>query len=205
MKTFVKWSLCTFFAILTAFCTLLSAFAAEEAPSTDNTFVPVEESSISRQEALEILGYTEEDLNGGQILVGDFEISSRNSIEPANPFDSGYFSFSGRNVGSYRTLYGNVLGYAILWKPTEDLSSGVPALEVNFYAYGNSKALKHHLMYFYEDTPNYGDYYRLPTQTLEIQDGLDYHFIYDSYHAYYDGYWGKDSKCSVRVIMATSY
>lgn len=205
MKTLLKRSLCTIFSILTVFCTSISAFAAES-PSSTNTFVPVEESSISRQEALDILGFTEEDIDGGEILVGDFEVSTLSSIDPSNPFDSGYFSFSGENIGSYRTLHGNFLGYTILWKPTEFLGRGAPTLRVDLYGYGSNKSLSAWQIDTSIQNPTMvGDYYRSPTKTLKIQDGLDYHFIYNSYHAYYDGYWPKDSRCSVRVIMVTGY
>lgn len=208
LSFFVKRFFCSLLATL---CMLLPNFGTiaveAAAEGTDTThFVPVEETDITKADALEILGMTEAEADNIQIYVSDIPLSSKSSaLNPGDtPFDSGYFSFSGTNVGSYRTMNGSVLAYNILWKPTQHLSYGVPTLEAYLYAYdGHVGYLDRVLLNTAITNPTMvGDYYSTGTRTVRIQKGMDYNFVYESYHAYYNGYESKDSSCSIRVIMA---
>ena len=196
---------CFTLVVVMMLCNSITAFADDTDSSSDMNIIPVEESDISKEEAIEILGLTKSEAEGKQIYLSVSPNSTNQSINPGgDPFDSGFFSFSGTNIGRYYTMNGDVLAYSILWKPTEDLGYGVPAIEVRLYPYGGSCISSWYTTSDVTTLEKINGYFRSPTMAVRIQEGLDYHFIYHSYHAFYDGYMSKDSACSLRLIMVVS-
>ena len=197
----------SFLATLMSICTLMffkpfnvhaneiNSVAAENEVDEENSFSgfePIQSVGISRQEAIDILGLTAEEAKDVNFYAA--------SVNPNQPFDSGYFTFSGRNVGAYRTMNGNNLLYAIMWKPLT--SDGSQAMQAHLFAYGSSiRVSSAYLSLATTSTGGPNNEYRVyRSDWLNITNGLDYHFIYDSYIGSGSSQT-VDAPCSIRVII----
>lgn len=197
----------SFLATLMSICTLMffkpfnvhaneiNSVTAENEVCEENSFSgiePIQSVGISRQEAIDVLGLTAEEAKDVTFYAA--------SINPNQPFDSGYFTFTGRNIGSYRTLNGNKLLYAIMWKPLT--SDGSQAFQAYLRPYGSSIPISKVYMSLATTStggPN-NEYKVYQSDWLNITNGLDYHFIYDSYIGAGSSQI-VDAPCSIRVIM----
>lgn len=155
---------------------------------------PIENVGISRAEAIEFFGLTEEEAKDM-----DFYSVTASAIESGELYDSGYFTFTGSNTGSYRTMNGNKLMYSIAWKPLS--SDGGEVLEAYLYPYGATTYMDHaYISLATTETGGTNNEYRIwRSEWLDIQYGLDYHFVYESYIM-----WGNDTPCQIRVLIAVA-
>lgn len=106
-----------------------SCFAAEKS-NLPNEYIPLDKTNIGREEAIEALQLTPEEIekcslyvvetNGDILPTSRIEItdSSRTHIDSGEIFNPGFFTFNGTNTGKYRTLNGNKAKLAFIWTQT---------------------------------------------------------------------------------------
>ena len=182
----------------------IPVFAAESVPEVqnDNTLT-FEEVGITREEAIEMFELTEEEAERATFYVIEdaatsTEIQPLGAIDSNNPYDSGYFSFTGSNTGAYRTMNGNKMKFRMLWKP--DAGDGSEACQIYLYPYGQL-AIWQYLFTLASPVCSSDTSYRdITSSWIDITYGLDYHFVYDSYTNHGGGY-GIDHRCTMRVLI----
>lgn len=168
----------------------MSAFAAEvedtnaDSATTNSSFVPLSETEYSRDDAIRIMGMTEEEAEGVEFFLVDAEpISSDESsqsargvvINPGQTHNFPSFSFTSKNVGSYWTCKGTQLRWTAVHNTCTpyDINHYVT---IFLYAYGdedpNDVMACHSYMDFLMvgETRSYG--------FMSAVKGLDYHFVY---------------------------
>ncbi len=178
----------SFLATLMSICTLMffkpfyvhaneiNSVAAENEVDEENSFSgfePIQSVGISRQEAIDILGLTAEEAKDVTFYA--------TSINPNQPFDSGYLELTGSSSGSYRTMNGNKLLYAIMWKPLS--GDGSQAFQAYLLPYGSSIPIsKAYISLATTSTGGPNNEYKVyRSDWLDIINGLDYRFLYNSY------------------------
>lgn len=85
------------------------------------TFIPIDESNISRAEAEMLSLYVVEssdDINFSKARTVEITDSNRSYINSGEVFNPGFFTFTGTNTGRYRTLNGNKVKLSIVWTQT---------------------------------------------------------------------------------------
>lgn len=167
---------------------------AAECDNSDSTFIPLNESTISFEEAIEYLGLTPEEAENVQLYVaettGDLTNQQNNGIQPCTEvtdssrtyinsgevFNPGFFSFTGYNKGRYRTLNGTKAKLAFVWKPTS--TTEYSQLTTVFCRYG--KTYPAHQQWLYTNNPEPSGYYASQTDWIDIEKGWDYNIQYDA-------------------------
>lgn len=178
-----------------------SVYAAE--PSENSNVLTIEEAGISREEAIEMFDLTEEEAERANFYVledGDTVsgIQPLSAIDSNNPYDSNYFSFSGSNTGSYRTMNGNKMKFRMLWKPNP--GDGSEACQVYLHPYGQSYKWQYLFTLASPICSSDSSYRDITSDWINIIYGLDYNFIYWSYTGHGGGNC-PDHRCTMRVII----
>lgn len=181
--------------------TSIPVFAAE--PSESNSLLSFEETDISREEAIEFLGLTGEEAERATFyIVEDNNLKSviqpYSSIDQNNPYDSKYFSFSGSNTGSYRTMNGSKMLMRLLWKPNP--GDGSEACQVYLHPYGRQYCWQY-LFTLASPVCSFDSSYRdITSGWIDITYGLDYNLIYWSFTGHGSGNC-PDHRCTMRVVI----
>ena len=204
MKNFItlkKRCLAKIVASVLAFSFVFTSpvFAAEA--TTGDGIMTLDEAGISREDAIEALGLTAEEAKQAEFYVLDdpTSITVSEVIDIDHPYDSGYFSFTGRNIGAYRTINGRYMRFTLLWNPYP--GDGSEACQVYLYPY-DQLAIWQYLFTLASPVSTIDSNYRQVTsEWLDVTYGLDYHFIYDSYTNHGGGYT-IEHRCTMRVIIA---
>lgn len=168
---------------------------AAECDNSDSTFIPLNESTISFEEAIEYLGLTPEEAENVQLYVeettGDLTNQQNNDIELCSEivtdpsrtyinsgeiFNPGYFSFTGYNRGRYRTFNGSKVKLAYIWKPTS--TTEYSQMYTTFCRYGLSNPVN--TLCLYTNNPEPNGYYSAQTDWINIERGWDYNIQYDA-------------------------
>lgn len=171
-KSFTK---ITSFMLALMFCFLLvpfSAFAAE-VENDSLKIQTIEEAGVSREEAIEVLGLTDEEAQNIKFYA--LRSTEQLTFNSGDFYEFPTFTFTDYNVGSYFTVNADKIMYGVIW----ELEDGQPAatLEVKLYPYGEPCAYSA----FIRTTMDGGDK-RLTTKSewIDAYNGVDYHFIYDA-------------------------
>ena len=172
----------------------ISVSYAAECDNSDSTFIPLNESTTSFEEAIEYLGLTPEEAENVQLYVaetsGDLSNQQNNDIQPCSEvtdpsrtyinsgevFNPGFFSFTGQNRGRYRTLNGSKAKLAYVWKPTS--TTQYSQLYTGFFRYGLSSPVKN--FWLYTNNPDSNGYYTGRTDWIDIEKGWDYNIEYEA-------------------------
>lgn len=189
MKKFKRIQALILAVVLVLSTMSMSAYATEveetsKEDTTNSSFVPLSETQYSREDAIKMMGMTEEEAEGVEFFLVDAEPmniedvgnSARGTtINPGATHTFPTFSFSSYNVGAYWTCNGNQLRWIAVHNTCTpyDINHYV---EIFLYAYGqedpNDVMNCHSHMNFLMvgETRNSG--------FLSATKGLDYHFVY---------------------------
>ena len=178
------------------FATYTTAFAYE-APTMDDctegctNLIPIEETDISREEAIQMLGLTGEKARNAQIYSTNTEV-----INSGQFHNSGYFQFTGENGGAYRTMNGDELSYSVVWKALDDNSA---YLNCYLWPYGGLYIDHGYLSNATTTMGGEDGTYRLYVSGWKkITRGLDYRLTYSCNSME----TGQGARCEIRVIIA---
>lgn len=123
---------------------VMAAELENDIPSSSEAMIPLEETEYTREEALEILGLTEEEAKDMSFYVVDAEpaeVSDTESeisthqvtIGPGESYWFPTFTFTGTNVGSYWTCTGTQLSWAAIY---HSAASSRASIAIFLYGYG---------------------------------------------------------------------
>lgn len=188
-----------------SFSTVASATEKSHIDNQIASFEPISENSeINREEALEILGMTEEELGTAQLYVAymPVTINSTKSTKVLSAGDVvalGQFSFTGSNVGSTLLAFNNATQakFGVKWKWDNPQSRTNAILTVKLTnGLGNS---------FIQGSgaTGYGDgeYHSFNSDMGSVSSAYSYHFVYETRF----GYWEESFptiKATVAVVIA---
>lgn len=188
-----------------------AVYASESNDTCATSADPLDASTITFEDAVEYLGLTPEEAQKVQLYVvetdGDvFSLSesgiqpcveitdpSRTYINSGEIYNPGYFSFTGYNIGRYRTMNGSKLKLSFVWKPTS--TTTLCDVLIQLRRYGVSQPVLQ--MHLYNDVYKPNDYNVQQTDWINIVSGRDYNIIYDA--------WDFDATMTVTVSMCTIF
>lgn len=210
---FFKKRFSRFIGLSLSFALALSTFVPVYAAEGDSSTTILDESQdmpdISFEDAVEYLGLTPEEAQQVQLYVvesdGDVLNLSQGGIQPLSEvtdpsrtyinsgeiFNPGYFSFTGRNVGRYRTMNGTKLKLSFVWKPIS--TDTLCEVYIQLHRYGVSQDVAH--MWLHNDVEHPENYNVWQGNWIDIVSGRDYNLIYDAEDF--------DHTMDVRVSMCT--
>lgn len=207
MKKHLKFKKRWFFslaAIILVFTIVspLSIFAAEP---VDESELALEAAGVTREEAIEMFGLTEEQAENVTFYLIDESSSSSNQsrgvvVDPENPWKPSRFHFTGYNGGSYNTMNGENLIFRVLWKP--DPGDGSEFCKVHLYAWGSYSPVYSVLLTLASPVYIYDTSFRdITSSSIDITYGLDYRFVYESYTGH-GGMYPTDHGSTIQILVA---
>ena len=183
MRRTTTRTLATFMTIAMLFSMLTSsAFAATK--STENTneieLISISETDITREEAIELL-----DLTADEAETMDFYTVSAadSSALGYGVHDLGTFNFTNSNGGSYRTINGTKVMYAIQYKNFPSPSGYYTYMWVHFVQYGGTifDRLLCQPGVNSDSGPDSNGFYTFRSDWIDVNYGVDYRFMYYLY------------------------
>ncbi len=130
--------------IISSILALLLLIGAQPVMAHENAektgqMIPLEETTYTREEAMEILGITEEEAEKASFYVvtpetnGQSTKSGHVTIGPQQVYTFPSFTFSDMNYGSYWTCNGSLLKWAAVHHSGADVNT---AITIHLYRYG---------------------------------------------------------------------
>lgn len=178
--------------------TTTSAYAAETTPSVESDTLNVksiDEAGISRDEALQWLGLTEDEAQGVQLYALD--ATNQVTINSGETHRFPTFTFTGENGGSYFTVNGDRMKVTMRWFPR--FSDSTPGhFRALIWPYGSITPINQ-VFITTEWEPNAGsNVWSNSTDWFDVTKGLDYRITYYCNRPDI----GTELKCDCTVIVA---
>lgn len=190
-KNQIKRSVAVFIAMAMCLSFNNIVFAAETSDTNEQVVVvepSLGENGATIEEALEILGITEEEAEGSTIYVYDVPLTATAKGQMIiSPDDYaqlvGEFSFSGQNVGSTLIAFKNAktMQYGVRWRWLNPDTRTCAVFRVR---------LTNNMQFFDAGgMSDFGDssYHYCYSDKCEVSSSYSYHFVYDCYWGYYAG------------------
>lgn len=198
INRFSLLALALVFSLLFSSQTAMAAELPENVSSNSSAMIPLEETEFTREEAIKILGVSEEDAEKMSFYVVDAEPAEISTpepgistygvgIEPGQVYTFPTFTFSGTNIGSYWTCKGTKLTWAAVHHSSADPNT---SLSIFLYGYGREnpndifEGCTDHVLYL-----PVGESYQMGS-FISSPKNYDYHFVY---------YGGNQSKVTMIV------
>ncbi len=160
-----------------------------------NGIQTIEEAGISKAEAIDILGVSEEEAKDMKFY--SIDTKSRVVLKTGDVWEPSPFTFTGENVGSYFTVKANQLRYGFRWKP----ASKDYATQTTVYLFGYGLTGYVSRSFITSDRLGSGGTAFVTSDWISTKNGLDYHFSYD---CYYIGSAAKPAKCTITLIVGVA-
>ena len=174
----------------------LSTLAVDNTPSIESNTLDVqsiEEAGVSKEKAMQVLDVSKDEAQDMECYLITIPTASDHvSIGSEDTHTFPKFSFSGENGGSYFTVNGNQMKYAVVWWPN---SNSAAYLRIHLYKYGYPTYIS--TMYL-TSIGNIGNVQSKQSDWISTTKGLDYRFVYKS--CYEDGS-ATPARCSVQMLV----
>lgn len=193
------------FVMSLSFSTVASATECDRIDNKTVSFEPISENSeINREEALEMLGMTEEELGDAELYVANIPVTinsarSTKVLSAGDVLALGQFSFTGSNVGSTLLSFNNATQakFAVKWKWNNPQSRTNAILTVKLTNGLGNSFIQGSGATGYGD----GDYHTFSSDMGSVSSSYTYHFVYETRF----GYWVESFpaiQATVSVVIA---
>lgn len=185
------------FALALGMCFSMQAIPAHAAETVENDMnvMTIEEAGFTREEALEILGMTEEEAKE----VNFYAVRAINQValSPGDVWTPNAFSFTGENTGSYFTVNANKIKFGVVWEP----ASKTQATQTRIYLWPYGSNVAAGQMYFESSMIGSNGKASKTSDWINATYGLDYHFLYD---CYYIGSAAQQATCTITLVVGVA-